>query len=170
MYYVGSMAYDPNYLEHHGIKGQKWGVRKYQNPDGTLTAAGKARYYQLSDGSLKSKIKYEQKDDGSFKKRGLLSRSVMEGKARMTKTSGKDRGLISAGLRAYGATAVRSMAKSGVLAAAIVGSTIAAPGAAVLISTGASVAGTIMGIRETARFAGNLYGSVSEWDRRRNSN
>lgn len=34
------------YLEHHGIKGQKWGVRRYQNTDGSLTAAGKTRYYQ----------------------------------------------------------------------------------------------------------------------------
>lgn len=33
------------YLIHHGIKGQKWGVRRYQNEDGTLTDAGKARYY-----------------------------------------------------------------------------------------------------------------------------
>lgn len=32
------------YLVHHGIKGQKWGVRRYQNPDGTLTAEGKIRY------------------------------------------------------------------------------------------------------------------------------
>lgn len=31
-------------LYHSGIKGQKWGVRRYQNPDGTLTDAGKARY------------------------------------------------------------------------------------------------------------------------------
>lgn len=33
-----------NSLMHHGIKGQKYGVRRYQNADGTLTAAGKARY------------------------------------------------------------------------------------------------------------------------------
>lgn len=32
------------YLMHHGTKGQKWGVRRYQNEDGTLTEAGRARY------------------------------------------------------------------------------------------------------------------------------
>lgn len=31
------------YLAHHGIKGQKWGVRRFQNPDGTRTSAGKRR-------------------------------------------------------------------------------------------------------------------------------
>lgn len=31
-------------LFHHGVKGQKWGVRNYQNPDGSLTPSGKARY------------------------------------------------------------------------------------------------------------------------------
>lgn len=32
-----------NFLAHHGIKGQKWGIRRFQNPDGTLTKAGKQR-------------------------------------------------------------------------------------------------------------------------------
>ena len=33
-----------NQLYHHGILGQKWGVRRYQNKDGSLTKAGKKRY------------------------------------------------------------------------------------------------------------------------------
>lgn len=32
------------FLAHHGIKGQRWGVRRYQNPDGTLTEVGKKHY------------------------------------------------------------------------------------------------------------------------------
>lgn len=44
-------------LFHWGIKGQKWGVRRYQNEDGTLTEEGKRRYYgkDLSNDLEKSK-------------------------------------------------------------------------------------------------------------------
>lgn len=43
--------YSDEELAHHGILGQKWGVRRYQNADGSLTSAGKRRY-QNEDGSI----------------------------------------------------------------------------------------------------------------------
>lgn len=42
-----------NELYHHGIKGMKWGVRRYQNKDGSLTPKGKKRY------SLYEKMSYK---------------------------------------------------------------------------------------------------------------
>ena len=38
------MLWEDNYLTHYGIKGQHWGVRRFQNLDGTLTQEGKERY------------------------------------------------------------------------------------------------------------------------------
>lgn len=38
--------YANNYLTHHGILGQKWGVRRFQNEDGSLTPEGRKRYYK----------------------------------------------------------------------------------------------------------------------------
>jgi len=43
-WYVAGIPYSSNELYHHGILGQKWGVRRFQNSDGTLTTAGKERY------------------------------------------------------------------------------------------------------------------------------
>jgi hypothetical protein len=43
-------------LQHWGVKGQKWGIRRYQNRDGTLTEAGKKRYAKEME-----KLKAEEK-------------------------------------------------------------------------------------------------------------
>ena len=43
-------------LYHHGVKGQKWGIRKYQNPDGSLTPEGQKRYGHMQNYEGKSSI------------------------------------------------------------------------------------------------------------------
>lgn len=48
-------------LIHHGIRGQKWGVRRFENADGTLTNAGKKRYHEDSDGNYVKLSRKEQK-------------------------------------------------------------------------------------------------------------
>ena len=52
-------------LYHHGIKGMKWGIRKYQNEDGSLTAEGEKRYLR-KDGTYKTR--YERKYDAKIEK------------------------------------------------------------------------------------------------------
>lgn len=48
-YLVHMTGEDSNYIAHYGIQGQKWGVRRFQNEDGSLTPEGKARYYKNYD-------------------------------------------------------------------------------------------------------------------------
>ena len=48
-----------NELYHFGIKGMKWGVRRYQNEDGSLTPAGKKHYGNMSDDKLQKNL-YKQ--------------------------------------------------------------------------------------------------------------
>lgn len=47
MKYYGYVFVRENELMHHGIKGQKWGVRRFQNEDGTWTDQGRRRYSQF---------------------------------------------------------------------------------------------------------------------------
>lgn len=52
--------YDSNYLAHYGIKGQKWGIRRFQNPDGSLTAEGAKRYGSLSEMKKAAREEYRK--------------------------------------------------------------------------------------------------------------
>jgi len=48
------------YLVHHGILGQKWGVRRYQNFDGSYTRAGLKRYAASKEKYDKAKVEYKE--------------------------------------------------------------------------------------------------------------
>ena len=48
---------EETYLAHHGVKGQRWGVRRFQNPDGSITEKGKRRMKTLHGKSDKLDVK-----------------------------------------------------------------------------------------------------------------
>ena len=56
-----------SYLAHHGVLGMKWGVRRYQNEDGSLTSAGEKRYGVIKDLERKS-AEHQKKEQKRYDK------------------------------------------------------------------------------------------------------
>ncbi len=67
---------DTDELYHHGVKGMKWGVRRYQNKDGSITEAGKKRYAR--DAREKDFNKYDESSGKYYKQSKKNGRSDLE--------------------------------------------------------------------------------------------
>jgi hypothetical protein len=98
-----------NYLAHHGILGMRWGVRRYQNKDGSLTSRGK-QHYSMSDRGQELQLRIAEKSDlldsartekeakriqksidKDFKELNKLSKSEEKGGSQKVKTSVKEK-------------------------------------------------------------------------------
>ena len=70
-------------LYHHGIKGQKWGVRRYQYSDGTLTPAGKKRYangsYSNNDQRISKIMTFKVKDIVNTTRTQITGKQYVDG-------------------------------------------------------------------------------------------
>lgn len=74
---------DPNALMHYGIKGMKWGVRRYQNYDGSYTQRGLARFRKSEKKYDDAKARYTSaKNSGSTSDAKLAKRDMKPPKLR----------------------------------------------------------------------------------------
>ena len=76
--YEYNMTY-PNELYHYGVKGMKWGVRRYQNADGSLTSAGKKKTQKLQS-RLDRNMQKQSKADAKIMDARAKNRARLESK------------------------------------------------------------------------------------------
>lgn len=110
MEYYGTNFWAPtNALSHYGIKGQKWGVRRWQNADGTFNEAGKKRYFGNGGGENYKKIKKNNKQVSSISSK-TNNKISDETKEKLKKAAIIGGSVAAVGLAAYGAYKLNGLA------------------------------------------------------------
>ncbi len=85
-------------LYHHGTKGQKWGIRKYQNYDGTLTDAGRLRYAGVSKEDYE---KLSAADKAKIDKAGISNLETASRKSEVASTIAKEARSIASSAQTF---------------------------------------------------------------------
>lgn len=83
-----------NELQHHGVLGMKWGVRRYQNKDGTLTSAGKQKKLSSEERADISNTKRRHELANMAKNRKLLSDKTLKDKIERIKLEKQFKDLV----------------------------------------------------------------------------
>ena len=92
------------YLMHHGIKGQKWGIRRYQDEDGSYKSGAEGRYDSESDGSYNKRASRLEKKAAKLQKKAEYARQHPKKKMDPEKKKKIIKG-IAIGTAAVGVTA-----------------------------------------------------------------
>lgn len=104
-------------LYHHGIKGMKWGIRRFQKKDGSLTSAGKKRY---DESGQPKKSKHRTKLEEAYRKRGLSQKEAEAAASKRIRTEkilGASAALTVGACAAYVAVKARKARVDGVIKA-----------------------------------------------------
>lgn len=101
-------------LLHWGVKGMKWGIRRYQNEDGTYTDLGKRRYNKEADAgeyyekSNVSNARYKTKKDGTVKRYNADVDEWVKGDLRANKRAAEEAANLSRNLKKLNDDAARN--------------------------------------------------------------
>lgn len=172
VYYIASK----NELMHYGTLGMKWGIRKYQNKDGSYTALGKGRYNDSKDRAEKAKTEYRiaknLKDKDKINQTREEYKKAIEEKKQAKKDIKKDkyadagkylydRGYINNDKlqnknikSAFKTTAAVSIGAAAVSALVTAGIT------SMVVSSPAAIAGAAIGAAASAAWKGAIAGGV----------
>lgn len=80
-----------NELKHYGTKGQKWGIRKYQNPDGSYTELGKERRRVGHDDASEQSPKVEIGKSKTYGKLGFFKRMKLKRQLKEARKKAEDK-------------------------------------------------------------------------------